>query len=179
MKVLILLLLPFITGFSAPDSAAGEAGFRPQDHEFHISKTVLRHAPDREQLQVEMHIFIDDLELALEDAGAPRLYIGTAKELPQTGRHIAAYLEKHFAVEWNGKTLPMGVLGYEISDDLQSVWVYLAGDLKASMERVVIRQTVLTETYNDQRNIVVLFASGRSFTLLTDRDHPDAVFSTL
>ena len=46
-------------------------------HEFHISKTTIRYVAEREQVQVEMHIFLDDLELALEEAGSPKLYIGT------------------------------------------------------------------------------------------------------
>jgi hypothetical protein len=144
----------------------------PPAHEFHVSKTNIRYVADREQVQVEMHLFLDDLEIALRQAGAPDLYIGTEDELPQTGELIARYLEKNFQLTWNGIPLPTGLLGYEMSDDLQALWIYLAADTKSAPNSVRVQQTALTELYDDQRNVIKIFAGTKSTTLLTSRDKP-------
>lgn len=148
----------------------------PPVHDFHVSKTNVRYVAEREQLQVEMHVFLDDLELALTEAGAPKLYIGTDQEMPQAADHLARYLEKHFRIEWNGQYLPVGLLGFELSDDLEALWIYLAGDTAEAPARVSIQQTVITEIYGDQRNMVKLFHGDQSSTLITSRDQTRAQY---
>lgn len=148
----------------------------PTAHDFHVSKTNVRYVAAREQVQVEMHLFLDDLELALAEAGAPKLYIGTADQLPQTAKHLSRYLEKHFQINWNGKVLPTGLLGFELSDDMQALWIYLAADVAESPVEVSVQQTALTEIYDDQRNMVKLFNGEESSTLLTSKDQPFAKY---
>ncbi len=128
-------------------------GFMPR-HDFHVSTTDIEYMADREQVQIVMHLFIDDLELALQRAGAPKLLIGTPNELPQTGQHLSNYLEKNFRLYWNGDYLPTGMLGYEMSDDMQALWVYLQANTAMDMKSIEVQNSVLTEIYEDQKNIV-------------------------
>lgn len=146
-------------------------------HEFHVSKTNVRYVADREQIQVEMHVFLDDLEKALSEVGAPNLYIGTKEELPQTPQVILRYLNNHFKINWNGQEIPNQLLGYEMSDDLQALWIYLAADSKEAPENVTIQNTVLTEVFSDQRNMVKVFAGEESITLLTSLESTKAKYN--
>lgn len=151
------------------------AGFRPA-HEFHVSTTNVEYTPDREQVQITMHIFIDDLELALTAAGAPKLYIGTPDEMQQTSQHLSRYLEKNFRLTWNQLYLPTGMLGYEVSEDMQALYIYLSGNTKQPMQQIQVENTVLTEIYDDQKNIVkVRSEQGKKrTTFLLSRDRPAA-----
>lgn len=151
------------------------SGFRPA-HEFHVSTTNVDYAPDREQVQITMHIFIDDLELALIAAGAPKLYIGTPDEMQQTSQHLSRYLEKNFRLTWNGQYLPTGLLGYEVSEDMQALYIYLSGNTQQPMRQIQVENTVLTEIYDDQKNIVkVKGEQGKKrTTFLLSRDRPAA-----
>lgn len=160
MSKLLLALLPLF--------------FLSADHDFHISKTTIRFIAEREQVQIEMHVFLDDLELALSEAGAPKLYIGTEDEMPQTAEVIARYLEKHFELSWNGGPIPVGMLGFELSDDLQALWIYLQAKTTASPQSIAVRNTVITEIYEDQRNLVKLVGGDKETTLLLSRDRPSA-----
>jgi len=90
----------------------------------------------------------------------------------QTGTTIARYLEKHFKLTWNGKELPVGFLGYEMSDDLQALWIYLAANTREELQTISVQQTVLTEVFSDQRNLVKVAANGRETTLLLSKDKP-------
>lgn len=162
---LLLGLLLFLIG----------SAFRPA-HEFHVSTTEIEYAPDREQVQITIHLFIDDLELALMAAGAPKLYIGTPDEMQQTSQHLSRYLEKNFRLSWNQQYLPTGMLGYEISDDMQALFVYLSANTKQPMQHIQVENTVLTEIYDDQKNIVkVRGKQGKKrTTFLLSRDKPAA-----
>jgi hypothetical protein len=140
-------------------------------HDYHVSKTNLRYVADRQQLQVEMHLFVDDLEGAMQEAGAPRLRLGTPNEHAESERYLVSYLEKHFGVEWNGKPLSPTLVGYELDDDMHGLWIYLAvDDLSPATEQVTVQNSVLTEYYADQKNIVKLYRDDeRVATLLLDR----------
>ena len=145
----------------------------PPVHDYHVSKTNVRYVAERSQLQVEMQVFVDDLEEAMEDAGAPRLRIGTPEEHPETERYLMAYLDKHFKIQWNEADLPVNLVGYELEDDMHGFWIYLAADEVTDPEGISVENSVLTEYYADQKNIVKLFNGQRRVaTLLMDRNKP-------
>ncbi len=150
----------------------------PPVHDYHVSKTNVRYVADRNQLQIEMQVFVDDLEEAMEEAGAPRLRIGTAKEHAETGRYLAAYLEKHFSIQWNEKELPVEIVGYELEDDMHGLWIYMAANDVADPDGIRVENSVLTEYYADQKNIVKLFDGKRRVaTMLMDRNKPSSAES--
>lgn len=155
---------------------AGLLFFCPPAHDFHVSTTTIRYVPEREQIQIEMHVFLDDLELALTEAGAPKLYIGTKDEMPQVAEHLSLYLEKRFALHWNGEYCPTGLLGYELSEDMEALWIYLQGKSREPLRSISVENSVITEIYDDQKNVVkVEDATGSPrTTLLLSRDQPRA-----
>ena len=155
---LLILLLSTLLGTGAPA------------HDYHVSKTNVRYVAERQQLQVEMQVFVEDLELAMQDAGAPPLELGTEAENPESERYLIAYLDKHFGIDWNGKPLPLRLVGWELEDDLHGLWIYLVAEDVGPAQEVRIQNSVLTEYYADQKNIVKLYAGEeRLGTLLMGR----------
>ncbi len=145
--------------------------FAPPAHDYHVSKTNVRYVAERNQVQVEMQVFVDDLEAALQDAGAPALELGTEDEDPDSERYLISYLDKHFSIEWNGQPVSTSFVGWELDDDMHGLWIYLAAEGLKAPEEVTVENSVLTEFYADQKNIVKLFnGKQRMATLLMDRD---------
>ncbi|MBB4080072.1 hypothetical protein GGR28_002702 [Lewinella aquimaris] len=145
--------------------------FAPPAHDYHVSKTNVRYVSAKSEVQVEMHVFVDDLEEAMQDAGAPVLDLGTADEHIDSERYVTAYLEKHFKIEWNGELLPVALVGWELEDDMHGLWIYLVAEASDPPQNVTVQNSVLTEFYADQKNIVKLFnGKDRLTTLLMDRD---------
>ncbi|MEM7573133.1 MAG: DUF6702 family protein [Bacteroidota bacterium] len=137
-------------------------------HDFHFSRTLVRYLADRQEVQVEMHIFIDDLELALTEAGAPKLRLGSELEDPEAARYLETYLDKHFKLYWDGEELPREMIGHEPSEDMQAIWIYFVATAEKAPQKLGIRQSCLTEIYTDQRNLVQvnLGEAGRANYLL-------------
>jgi len=155
-----------------PDVPFAEGIATASLHDYHVSKTNLRYVADRQQLQVEMHLFVEDLEEAMRDVGAPLLDIGTEDEHPDSERYISAYLQKHFNIGWNGAELPLTIIGWELEDDMRGMWIYLAAEEVSPPREITVKNGILTEYYPDQKNIVKLFdGKERLGTLLMNRDN--------
>lgn len=145
-------------------------------HEYHVSKTNVRYVAERQQVQVEMHLFVEDMELDMMASGAPdKLEIGTKKEHTDAKRYLETYLQQHFVINWNGQPLDLDIVGYELADDLHGLWIYLLAEELPAPEKVKVTNSLITATYADQKNIVKFFnGSERSATLLMSKDRPEA-----
>lgn len=145
-------------------------------HDYHVSKTNIRYVAESNEVQVEMHLFVEDLELDMVASGAPeKLEIGTKREHPEADRYLTTYLEKNFIINWNGQRLRPDMVGYELADDLHGLWIYLVTKVDQAPNTVAVTNSLITEAYADQKNIVKLFnGNQRSATLLMSKDRPEA-----
>lgn len=166
--LLITVLLSLFTPFPFSTSAPA--------HDYHVSKTNVRYAEDKNQVQVEMHVFVDDIELDMVASGAPEnMEIGTKRQHADAERYLTSYLTKNFRVKWNGEHLPLEIVGYELADDLHGLWVYLAAPVEDPPVEVTVHNTLITGVYPDQKNIVKMYnGNERSATLLMGKDRPKA-----
>ena len=140
-------------------------------HEFHVSKCLIKYNEASSSLEISMHIFLDDLEDALEINGIKNLYLCTENEAVGAEDHIVAYLARQFQVKLNGIDLELNFIGKELSDDLAAVWCYLEiyditpeGELEISNE-------ILFDLFDDQKNITsVKLPSGNEYFLFQKGD---------
>ncbi|MFT5018544.1 MAG: hypothetical protein ACI9G6_003329 [Limisphaerales bacterium] len=169
--LLVAILLSFLTPSSFPPSTL--------PHDYHVSKTNVRYAADKAQVQVEMHVFADDLEKDMVASGASEpLEIGTKRQHEDAERYLASYLEKNFRIKWNGEELPLKIAGYELADDLHGLWIYFSAPVENPPAEVTITNTMMTGIYPDQKNIVKIYnGTERSATLLMSKDRPEADWS--
>lgn len=140
-------------------------------HEFHISKTDMVFNPKEKTLQITMHIFIDDLEIALEKQGYKSLSVGTEKEKKEANTYISQYLFNQFSVKVNNKYTQYDILGKETSRDRQALYIYMEIKNIKDIRNIFVENKVLTEIYDDQKNIIqVNIPSKRQGYFLLDRN---------
>ena len=123
-------------------------------HAFHISKTDMVFQPTEKSMQITMHIFIDDLETALEKQGKSKLFIGSERERQEANELIINYLQNNFVIQLNGKKTPYIWVGKETTKDKQALWVYLEIKNIREVRNISVENRVLTEVFSDQKNIV-------------------------
>jgi len=134
-------------------------------HEFHVSKCLIEYKAENAEIQVSMNIFIDDLEIALESLGVDSLYIGTEKEATDADKYITRYLDQVFAVIVNEQEkAEWQFIGKEISEDLSSIWCYLSIPAEENIEALFVKNSVLLETYDDQKNITSIIGPEKKKT---------------
>ncbi|NBC08527.1 MAG: hypothetical protein GVY26_15155, partial [Bacteroidetes bacterium] len=129
-------------------------------HDFHISKCLMHYRPEQQALQISMHIFLDDLELALRERGHDKLYLCTKKEAAGANELVEAYLRDEFQLTLNGELRDFNFVGKEISDDLAAVWCYLEITDLPRLESLELRYSILMDTYDDQKNLASLERPG-------------------
>lgn len=163
MRLLSFIILIVLGSLAAPATA----------HDFHISKGRIEYVAEQQELQITLHLFIDDLEKALEKAGAPRLFLATERESPQARTYVIDYLRRHFQLTIDGQAAPWEFVGYEASDDLSALWIYLQRDAPKPPAQLEVRYDVLTEVYADQKNMLNLLGPQQAReVLLFDRQRP-------
>ncbi|NJK83077.1 MAG: hypothetical protein HC912_03920 [Saprospiraceae bacterium] len=98
---------------------------------------------------------MDDLELALETKGAePNLQLCTPKEHPKGEQYLISYLRDQFRIQVDEKPMAFKFVGKEISEDFLATWCYLEIENVSTFNSMKITNKILTEIYDDQRNIV-------------------------
>ena len=143
MKTLLLALLSFLS-FSVTENA----------HEFHLSKSTINYDSDTKSLQITMHIFIDDLEVALAQQGVEKMRIGTGREAADADSYIASYIGKKMHIMNDQDTFQLSFLGKELSADLAAIWCYLETPVTKELGQVTIDNSLLMEIYTDQKNVM-------------------------
>ena len=140
-------------------------------HDFHVSNMEVTYRTATKSLEVTLHLFVDDVELALEAYTKDPLHLCTELETPEAGRFLEAYLREHLVFTVNGNKVAYDFLGKEPGEDILSMYCYL--ELKGidRAESLGIMNSLLTEVYSDQKNIVNIGVDRekRQYILFDDR----------
>ncbi len=149
--------------FLAPASQIFSPATKPNGHvhEFHISRCEINWDERSGDIQIAAHIFIDDLETALQWKGVKGLKIGSDKESKDADRHIANYLSQHLQCKEQNTSLSFSFLGKELSDDKMAIWCYLEVAAQKNIKKVTVENSILTEIFPDQKNIVEVTINGK------------------
>jgi hypothetical protein len=128
-------------------------------HDFHSSVTQVDYNEKNKSLEITVRLFTDDLCVALENSGAPKMELGTQGEPPTANEFIASYLNRHLAFTLNGKPIEYKYLGKEAQ--LDATWCYLEIDKVGSLRKLEVDNSIMLREFEDQINMVNLNIKGR------------------
>ena len=125
-------------------------------HEFHMSRLDLNYNPDQASVECSLFMFIDDFEAAIkEKEDGLNLKLFTKKESTLSDSLIYDYIQSHIIINIDDVHKNMNYLGREIDEkDLQGMWIYLEIKDQSNFKTLDITNSILTESFSDQRNIV-------------------------
>ena len=137
-------------------------------HPFHVSICEIDYKTDSQSFQVAHRLFYDDLEDALNQGG----YSDNNLDILNAGRAVVdqaltKYLEQNFTIKVNGKEVAAEYLGYEIENDV--LWCYLEARGVEFNGQAVIKNTMLTELFADQQNLVHFRYESDTKSLMINR----------
>lgn len=170
-------------GSAAPSSAAGPLGGErgprgPEAHPFRLS--VADVAVSGTTMEVRVRFFWDDLQLAVMESTSDMSF--RLLETDEVDAVVAAYIGDALSMEVGGAVVP-GVLaerGVEASPRLdETMWWYrLSYRLPEGAERLRIRNRLLFNAFEDQRNLVHLKTrSGKERTYYFTWDDDEVAVS--
>ena len=118
----------------------------------------INYVPEKKMLQITTRIFVDDLNKALEKKYNKKIFLGASNESADSVEFLKKYLSENFTLQINGQSKPMNFLSKEMDDDV--LVCYLSIKDISKIKSLEIKNSVLTECFVEQQNIVHVTAYG-------------------
>ena len=137
-------------------------------HEFYVSLTEIRYNAQNESFEVSMRIFPDDLDRALLERTSIHTQLASELEHKEADSLLMVYLLEEFTMVVNGEELTLNYLGKE--PESNAIWCYLESSKIAAPESITVRNTILTELFPDQVNIIQVYHEKWNKGMLLNRN---------
>ena len=133
-------------------------------HRFYVAIYQVKYDSQKKMVQITTRIFIDDLNDALKKKYEVTTFIGSEKESPQDITFLKKYLTDKFKLTINGKPKSMNYLSNEVENNVLICYLNIKEVSKIST--IEVENTVLTELYPEQQNIIQYNNNGEKQNLL-------------
>lgn len=133
-------------------------------HKFYVAIYKVEFAPQKKMLQITTRIFVDDLNIALEKKYNKKTYLGEDKESENDIVLLKKYLAEKFVIKVNGEQKSMNFLSKELENNV--LICYLNSKEISKIKTLEIQNSVLTEIYDEQQNIIQANFNGEKHSLL-------------
>lgn len=144
-------------------------------HPIHASVSEINYSEKDKALQITSRIFIDDLELSVRSQRQEEgLDITQPKNGITTEQLVKDYVVNHFKVKLDGKAAKMNFLAVETEDVAFVCYIEIPNVKKVKTMEVF--NDVITETHDDQSNLVHVTYKGPVKSARLMRDHPSEIF---
>lgn len=133
-------------------------------HKFYVGVFQIDYFKEKKAVQITARLFIDDLEKALYKKHNKHIYITTKDEIAEANTLIANYLSEKLKIKINNKSQTIQFLTKEQEDNI--VICYLKIPFKDNIKDLEITNTVLSDIFKEQQNLVHLNLNSNKKTLL-------------
>ncbi len=123
-------------------------------HKYYLSLTQIEYNKKNKSLEIIINVFMDDIELALNNDYNIDLKLTSKNELKNADEYFKKYLNKSLKFTVNNKALKFDYLGKEYQGDL--VYFYLEIDSIYKPISLDISNKLLLKYFKEQQNIVKL-----------------------
>lgn len=144
MTYLLILFINYMSGISV--------------HAFHVSVCEIVFDEEERQLEITHRIFLDDLELGLNQWSDQRVDVLNPSDPKALDELIGKYLSEKTSYQLNGKNMVSKYLGSEREEAVMYCYQVIT-DVK-KMKALNVTNEVLMDLYDDQSNIIHVENSG-------------------
>jgi hypothetical protein len=137
-------------------------------HKFYMSVTEIEHNTQSQSLEITISIFTDDFESTLEDNSNEKIRLGTTREHSDTDKYIQAYLENNLEITVNNQKRSLNYIGKEA--EINKTFCYIEIPNVDKIEKISVKNTLLFDLYDGQKNIVKVKYQNKKKSLLLDNN---------
>lgn len=138
-------------------------------HKFYVSLTEIRYNAESSTFEISMRIFPDDMDRVLNKIHGISTHLATELEPRGTDSLVRVYLEEHFSIESDGRPILLSYMGKEPEAD--AIWCYLESEQVDNPSAIVVHNSILMEEFEDQVNIIQVYAGKWNRGMLLTREH--------
>lgn len=139
-------------------------------HKFYVSVTQVEYVQEQQSVQIISRIFIDDLELALQNRYDKSIKLTEEKESENFNTYIERYFKQKLKITLNGKETVYKFLGKKYDNDI--LYFYFEIENVNDVKQFQITNQILFDALPDQQNIVKIKAKSehKNYILTADND---------
>lgn len=137
-------------------------------HEYYLSVTEINYKAESESLQIITRVFTDDFENVLRQRFNDDIRLVKDSEEGPVKKMTERYLRQKLQLKTNGKEHQLKYLGKEYDND--QVILYIEVEKVIPFTEIEINNSILTDLFDDQKNVVHVKVNGVTKSLLLQRD---------
>tara|TARA_B100000085_G_scaffold282208_1_gene310318 strand:- start:238 stop:759 length:522 start_codon:yes stop_codon:yes gene_type:complete len=142
-------------------------------HDFYVSITSIRHNLEKENLFIRIKLFASDIEQSFLHEKENVLGIRENSKNEKVKKNLEKYIFSKFSIKINGKPIDISLvkLVFETSERIEDdlfICEFEAFDI-SNINSIKVSNSILTERFDSQTNIVFIIANGKRETLNLDR----------
>ncbi|MCF8374210.1 MAG: hypothetical protein K9H64_21485 [Bacteroidales bacterium] len=142
-------------------------------HPLHITVTNIDYKKNEGQIDISIKLFKDDFGLVLYQKYKQQIDLENEQKPGESDSVITRYVEENFKLEIDQQKVKLKLKDKKI--DPEAVWLSYIIDIKHTVGELKLENSLLTDLYNDQKNLVIVNFDSRQkgFTLSKE----ESVFS--
>ena len=146
-----------------------------QGHPLKLSLSQIEYSSESKTIQIDLRLFLMDVNEALTfDPESTELRFCEPDESPNANPLLMSYLNDFISFEANGQRIPIklenkSIKGEGINTALQISFEY---QQKEPLETLKIKNTVFTDLFFDQTNIIYVHINSDSTSLMLNKRTP-------
>ncbi len=126
-----------------------------KNHPLHIALVNIEYNSQTKNFDLLFKIFIDDFEKIIYQKYGINLNSGKSNQHLQYDFFCTKYIKEHFSMAFNQSKASNDVIFKEKDYNVEAIWLKFSLKAPASIKKVTIKLTVMTDLFDDQTNLVV------------------------
>lgn len=139
-------------------------------HKYYVSITQIEYVKEKQSLQIISRIFVDDFEKLIRNRYDSNITLNNNEDEVIIDQYVKKYLHEKIDISINGQPKAISFIGKKYDDDI--MYCYLEIENIASIKSFEIKNKVLFDLFDDQKNIVRtnINDKNKTFVLIPEKD---------
>ena len=133
-------------------------------HKFYVGMFQLEFVAPKKELQITIRLFIDDVNAALEKKYNKRTFIADEKESKEDQILLQNYIVEKFKIKINNQLKAYSFISKEVENNVLICYFKIKNIPK--INSLEVENSILTELYPEQQNIIQFNNNGKKSSLL-------------
>ena len=141
-------------------------------HPLRLSLCEIEYSSDNQLISINLKLFLTDVNEAITfDPYSKQLAFCQPEESINANQLLMSYINQHFYVKVNGKLIPLEIKKKKLSGEGDNIalWVYFEFVQTTNIEYLEIKNSVFTDLFFDQSNIVYIHVDENSKSIMLNK----------
>ena len=135
-------------------------------HPIHLTVTNVEYNDSDKYIEISIRLFVDDFETILSHKNNQKINLGKNNENIKTDDFITKYITDNliFDINYNQINSKKFVLKERKIEDI-TIWLIFRVKFKGKINKVEITNTLMTDLYRDQKNMLIFTYNNKQSAL--------------